>query len=140
MNTQKGFTLIELMIVVAIIGILSAIAIPAYQDFTKKAKLSEPMNVAGAAKTKLEVEFQTTGSFPGDTSAGTEPIPEIGDAEHISALEWTQADQKLKATVANIDSTEDGSALTFTADTSGNGVTWSCTYGGTSSLKPDGCN
>ncbi|WP_168389730.1 pilin [Acinetobacter indicus] len=53
MNAQKGFTLIELMIVVAIIGILAAVAIPAYQDYTKRAKVSEGLSLAAAAKTAV---------------------------------------------------------------------------------------
>ena len=54
MNTmQKGFTLIELMIVVAIIGILAAVAIPAYQDYTKRAKVTEGLSLAGSAKTAV---------------------------------------------------------------------------------------
>jgi len=58
-NVQKGFTLIELMIVVAIIGILAAIAIPAYQDYTIRAKITEGLNLGDSAKTSVAEAFQS---------------------------------------------------------------------------------
>src|SRR5690242_15212026 len=61
---QKGFTLIELMIVVAIIGILAAIAIPAYQDYTIRAQVSEGMNLAAAAKAAVAESFLNRGTAP----------------------------------------------------------------------------
>jgi type IV pilus assembly protein PilA len=61
---QKGFTLIELMIVVAIIGILAAIAIPAYQDYTIRAQVSEGMNLAAAAKAAVAETFLNRGAAP----------------------------------------------------------------------------
>ena len=68
---QKGFTLIELMIVVAIIGILAAIAIPAYQDYTIRAQVSEGLNLAAAAKAAVAESFLNTGEAPADrTEAG----------------------------------------------------------------------
>jgi type IV pilus assembly protein PilA len=68
---QKGFTLIELMIVVAIIGILAAIAIPAYNDFTIRSKVTEVVNMAGVCKTSVAEFFQSRGVMPADvTEAG----------------------------------------------------------------------
>jgi type IV pilus assembly protein PilA len=68
---QKGFTLIELMIVVAIIGILAAIAIPAYNDFTIRSKVTEVVNMVGVCKTSVAEYFQSKGTLPATaTEAG----------------------------------------------------------------------
>ena len=64
MNAQKGFTLIELMIVVAIIGILAAIALPAYQDYTKRSHVSEGLSLAGGAKTAVTEYYSSKGEWP----------------------------------------------------------------------------
>jgi type IV pilus assembly protein PilA len=85
MQMQQGFTLIELMIVVAIIGILAAIAIPAYQDYTIRAKISEPMTFADAAKVSVSEFYQTVGHMPDNlNSAG------ISDAtsQYIAAVDY----------------------------------------------------
>src|SRR5215510_88444 len=69
---QKGFTLIELMIVVAIIGILAAVALPAYQDYTVRAKMSEVMLAASACRTSITEIYQSGGTPPGGMNWGCE--------------------------------------------------------------------
>jgi type IV pilus assembly protein PilA len=68
-HTQKGFTLIELMIVVAIIGILAAIAIPAYQDYTIRSQVTEGLNLAGAVKAAVAETYADRGVWPVDNEA-----------------------------------------------------------------------
>lgn len=69
---QQGFTLIELMIVVAIIGILAAVALPAYQDYTVRSKISEVLLAMSACRTSITEVYQTGGTPPGGTNWGCE--------------------------------------------------------------------
>ena len=87
---QKGFTLIELMIVVAIIGILAAIAIPAYQDYTIRAQVSEGMNLAAAAKAAVAESFLNRGTAPANrTQAGMSPNAVDTVGKYVTQVEVT---------------------------------------------------
>jgi len=87
MKKQQGFTLIELMIVVAIIGILAAIAIPAYQDYTIRAQVSEGLNLAGGAKAAVTEYTMDTGNFPTDNSeAGISALADI-NGKYVTQVE-----------------------------------------------------
>jgi type IV pilus assembly protein PilA len=112
---QKGFTLIELMIVVAIIGILAAIAIPAYSDYTKRAKVTELVTAASACKASVSEFFQAQGVFPADlaeagcSSTATDKITSItldaaGVITVVSAIDGVTGDYVLMPTETVADS------------------------------------
>jgi type IV pilus assembly protein PilA len=83
---QQGFTLIELMIVVAIIGILAAVALPAYKDYTLKAKVSEVVLAASAARTCVSEVYQSYGSMPASvTSCGSTNATKFAGAVTVSS-------------------------------------------------------
>ncbi|MFZ1834541.1 MAG: pilin [Pseudomonadales bacterium] len=83
-RVQQGFTLIELMIVIAIVGILAAVALPAYQDYTVRAKLSEPMARASEAKTSVAEYFASKGVLPSDGSTDVFNTSAAGKVESVS--------------------------------------------------------
>ncbi|WP_421206882.1 type IVa pilus major pilin TapA [Aeromonas enteropelogenes] len=80
MKKQSGFTLIELMIVVAIVAILAAVALPAYQTYTQKAKFTEVVSATGAFKTAIEVCYQTGGDMSACDQNGSGGIPSAAGA------------------------------------------------------------
>ncbi len=139
-NIQKGFTLIELMIVIAIIGILAAVALPAYQDYTKRAKLSEVMILASKDKLTVSEYFLSVGNFPSQAQSGINLS--AAQSSYLSA-DTTYA--TTSATDADITYTlsqdiETGATFIFAGTGGVNGVSWTCT-GGTLAVnfRPANC-
>lgn len=100
---QQGFTLIELMIVVAIIGILAALAVPAYQDYTLRSKVGEAASLVGAARTAVDVWYSETGTLTLPDAGGA-----VGsDARHAS-LGLSQSDSYEAKYVASVAVDTDG--------------------------------
>lgn len=136
MNAQKGFTLIELMIVIAIIGILAAIALPAYQDYTKRARAAEGLSLAGGAKTAVSEFYSSNNQFPSNNAAAG-----LAAAANINGNSVSQVNVDTgRITVTYNDKVGANSTIVLSPTVTSGGLTWDC-KGGTlaSSLRPSEC-
>ncbi len=146
-KVQQGFTLIELMIVVAIIGILAAVAIPAYNTYTLRAQVSEGLIMAGNMKTPISESFLSSGEAPANRAeAGLDPDPAATSGAYITAADIISG--RIEVTYGNRASLIiAGLTSTLTPyETTGGGIVWRCGLadvpksGGGADLAPMGTN
>lgn len=125
---QRGFTLIELMIVVAIIGILAAIAIPAYQDYTIRAKVSEGLVLASPAKTGVAEYYVSEGSLPSDNTQAGVAAPGDITGDYTASIDITSG--VITITYNGEETKIDGDQVTLTPSTSAGSVNFECESAG----------
>ena len=135
MKKQQGFTLIELMIVVAIIGILAAIAIPAYQDYTIRAQVSEGLSLSAGAKAAVAEFYQDRGEWPDDNDEAGLSDPTDIEGKYVSsvtvganngvitiAYAQTAANQNIRAATLTLTATNHSGSIGWDCDSPGDAI------------------
>lgn len=138
-DKQNGFTLIELMIVVAIIGVLAAIAIPAYQDYTIRAQVSEGLHLASGAKSALWDYISSTGRLPANNASAGLPSPSSISGNYVSSVDVSGG--VVEVTFGNdVNATVTGQTLQLSVVTGYGSIKWSCAGGNLQPVyRPTSC-
>lgn len=128
-QNQRGFTLIELMIVVAIIGILASLAIPAYQSYSIRAQIAEGLTLSGPLKNAVAVFYNDNGVFPADNAEASAETADSYGGKYVSSISIDEA-------VISIQYGNDANALingqtiTVTATNNDGSLSWDCASSG----------
>ena len=128
---QQGFTLIELMIVVAIIGILASIAIPAYQDYTIRAQVVESFSITGELKLSIKDYYKDRGHFPTDNNEAGVPAPEHLMGNYVTKVELVDGAMHVEFgnyVNANLTGQTISIRPIFVSDSPTSPISWICGY------------
>lgn len=136
-NLQKGFTLIELMITVAIVGILAAVALPAYQDYTIRAQVTEGMALAAGAKASVAEYYANAGALPADSAAAGFSG---ASGKYVSGVAIATGVVTATFGGSNVNTNISGKTVTLTPTASAAGnLTWACASTADSKYLPSSC-
>lgn len=128
-NHEKGFTLIELMIVVAIIGVLASVAVPAYQSYSVRAQVAEGMNLAGPVQAAVAEFWYDNGNFPADNADAGITGPGSFSGNYVTGIGANGASVEITyGNSANIQIA--GETVVLTAVPSNGSILWDCATGG----------
>jgi len=135
---NRGFTLIELMIVMAIVGILASIAIPAYTNYITRSQVTEGFDLVGGAKNAIAIYYSETGTYPKDNAAALLATANSISGKYVSSI--TVADQVIAVQFSNsAKAAIAGKTITLTATVTNGSFVWACTSNIENHLLPSTC-
>ncbi|WP_181918343.1 pilin [Wenzhouxiangella sp. 15190] len=136
MRKQSGFTLIELMIVIAIIAILAAIALPAYQSYVVRTQVSEVITAASGARTEIAEYVASNGELPGAYSVQEQ------ESKFVESVTWSDGSERIEAKARSTNSDDVNGEfiyLTPTVNSANNTVAWVCDGSIPDNFRPGSC-
>ncbi len=139
-RNQSGFTLIELMIVVAIVGILAAVAVPAYNNYTIRAKVTDGLSLAASAKLAVSESFVSSGALPADNAAAGLAAAANITSNYVTSVTVGNPAGNITILFQDGDAALDGETIVLVPAAANGILTWDCTGGSLADqYRPNNC-